>query len=144
MRQQLLLKKETEGGREEREEGKNVISSRPPTDSGQHSHERRARRRFVRNLRSRIHNYQKTTCCCCCSCCLVNLVLFSFSSNHFSCARKKFREREREKEKVILIEIGQSWYTTWIIPRFSNGEKINSSQLRAGPTPLNWDSRHWK
>jgi hypothetical protein len=35
----------------------------------------------------------------------VNFVLFSFSSNHFSCGRKKFRERERErereKEKVI-------------------------------------------
>lgn len=29
-----------------------MISSRPPKDSGQHSHERRVRRRFVRNLRS--------------------------------------------------------------------------------------------
>jgi hypothetical protein len=77
----------------------------------------------------------------------VNFVLFSFSSNHFSCGRKKFRERERErereKEKVIDWNRSKLIYYLDYSTFFQRG-KINSSQLRAGPTPLNWDSRHWK
>jgi hypothetical protein len=81
-----------------------VISSRPPTDSGQHSHERRARRRFVRNLRSRIHNYQKNDLLLLLfllfsEFCFVFLLLESFFVRKEKIPRE--REREREKEKVI-------------------------------------------
>jgi hypothetical protein len=35
----------------------------------------------------------------------VNFVLFSFSSNNFSCGRKKFRERERKRKSYWLKSV---------------------------------------
>ena len=95
----LLFKKEkkTEGGEERGRE--NVISSRPPTDSGQHSHERRVRRRFVRNLRSYAIKRPAAIDC---------LSVFVFFSLNISCGRQKKRkylgkERRRKNKSYSPI-----------------------------------------